>query len=52
MAWKGLHLTQRARLSLADGQLCVKQDAGEVRIALEDLVPRHSDFDVLNQRSD
>lgn len=37
MAWKGLHLTQAARLSLADGQCCVKQDAGEVRIALEDL---------------
>lgn len=37
MAWKGLHLTQPARLSLADSQLCVKQDAGEVRIALEDI---------------
>ncbi len=37
MAWKGLHLTQSARLSLADNQVCVKQDAGEVRIALEDL---------------
>jgi CRISPR-associated protein Cas1 len=37
MAWKGLHLTQAARLSLADAQCCVKQDAGEVRIALEDL---------------
>ncbi len=37
MAWKGLHLTQPARLSFADRQLCVKQDAGEVRIALEDL---------------
>lgn len=37
MAWKGLHLTQAARLSLADGQCCVRQDAGEVRIALEDV---------------
>ncbi|SRR5579871_1216209 len=37
MAWKGLHLTQPARLSLADSQLCVRQDEGEVRIALEDL---------------
>jgi CRISPR-associated protein Cas1 len=37
MAWKGLQLTLPSRLSLADGQLCVKQDAGEVRIALEDL---------------
>lgn len=37
MAWKGLHLTQPSRLSLADGQLCVKQDDGEVRVALEDV---------------
>lgn len=37
MAWKGLHLTQTARLSLADGQCCVKRDDGEVRIAIEDL---------------
>jgi CRISPR-associated protein Cas1 len=37
MAWKGLHLTEAARLSLADGQLCVKRDDGEVRIAIEDL---------------
>lgn len=37
MAWRGLHLTQAARLSLADSQICVKQDAGEVRLALEDI---------------
>jgi CRISPR-associated protein Cas1 len=37
MAWKGLHLTQPAKLSLADGQCCVKRDDGEVRIAIEDL---------------
>lgn len=37
MAWKGLHLTQAARLSLADNQVCVKQDVGEVRLALEDV---------------
>jgi CRISPR-associated protein Cas1 len=37
MAWKGLHLTQPSRLSLADGQCCVKRDDGEVRIAIEDL---------------
>jgi CRISPR-associated protein Cas1 len=37
MAWKGLHLTQPARLSLADGQCFVKRDDGEVRIAIEDL---------------
>lgn len=37
MAWKGLHLTGAARLSLADGQVCVRRDDGEVRIAIEDL---------------
>jgi CRISPR-associated protein Cas1 len=37
MAWKGVHLTQAARLSLADGQCCVKREDGEVRIAIEDL---------------
>lgn len=37
MAWKGLHITKPARLSLADGQVCVKQDEGEVRSALEDV---------------
>jgi len=37
MAWRGLHLTQPARLALADGQIVVRQEAGEVRLALEDL---------------
>jgi CRISPR-associated protein Cas1 len=37
MAWKGLHLTQPSKLSLADGQCCVKRDEGEVRIPIEDL---------------
>lgn len=37
MAWRGLHVTQAAKLSLADSQICVKQDAGEVRLALEDV---------------
>jgi CRISPR-associated protein Cas1 len=37
MAWKGLHLTQPAKLSLSDGQCCVKRDDGEVCIAVEDL---------------
>lgn len=37
MAWKGLHITQPARLSLADGQCCVRRDAGEVRTAIEDI---------------
>jgi CRISP-associated protein Cas1 len=37
MAWKGLHLTQPSRLSLSDGQCCVRQNKDEVRIAIEDL---------------
>jgi CRISPR-associated protein Cas1 len=37
MAWRGLHLTQPARLGLADGQLVVRQDEAEVRLALEDI---------------
>lgn len=37
MAWRGLHLTKPSRLSLADGQVVVGQDDGEVRIALEDV---------------
>lgn len=37
MAWKGVHLTKAARLSLSEGQCCVKQDEGEVRISIEDL---------------
>src|SRR5947207_10628897 len=37
MAWKGLHLTQPAWLSLADGQCCVKQDDKEIRVSIEDL---------------
>ncbi|MBI2242282.1 MAG: type II CRISPR-associated endonuclease Cas1 [Magnetospirillum gryphiswaldense] len=37
MAWRGVHLSQKARLSLADGQMVVDQDDGSVRLALEDL---------------
>lgn len=37
MAWKGLHLTRAARLSLADRQLAVRSETGEIRVALEDL---------------
>lgn len=37
MAWKGVHLTEAARLSLADGQCCVRRSDGEIRIAIEDL---------------
>lgn len=37
MAWRGLHLTRPARLALADGQMVVRQDDAEVRLALEDI---------------
>jgi CRISPR-associated protein Cas1 len=37
MAWRGLHLSRPARLSLADGQIVVAQDSGETRLPLEDL---------------
>lgn len=37
MAWRGLHLTQPSRLTLADDQIVVGQDDGEVRLALEDV---------------
>lgn len=37
MAWRGLHLTNPSRLSLADDQIVVSQDDGEVRLALEDV---------------
>jgi CRISPR-associated protein Cas1 len=37
MAWRGLHISKAARLSLADGQIVVAQDDGEARLALEDI---------------
>jgi len=37
MAWRGLHISRPARLTLADGQVVVAQDGGEVRLALEDI---------------
>ncbi|MGA9869198.1 MAG: type II CRISPR-associated endonuclease Cas1 [Acetobacteraceae bacterium] len=37
MAWRGLHIAQPSRLSLADGQMVVAQSDGEVRLALEDV---------------
>ena len=37
MAWRGLHLTKPARLSLADGQIVVAQEDGDVRLPLEDI---------------
>ena len=37
MAWRGVHITQPARLSLADGQIVVGRDDGEVRLPIEDV---------------
>jgi CRISPR-associated protein Cas1 len=37
VAWKGLHLSEPAKLSFADGQAVVRRDDGEVRVPLEDL---------------
>jgi CRISPR-associated protein Cas1 len=37
MAWKGVHITRPGRLSVADDQLVVAQEAGEVRVPLEDI---------------
>lgn len=37
MAWRGLHISKPSRLSLADGQMVVAQDDGDVRLALEDV---------------
>lgn len=37
MAWRGLHLSQPARLSLADGQIVIDQPDGVVRLPIEDV---------------
>lgn len=37
MAWRGLHLSRPARLSLADGQMVIEQADGTVRLSIEDL---------------
>lgn len=37
MAWKGLHLSRPARLSVSDNQIVIEQDDGEARVALEDV---------------
>ncbi len=37
MAWKGVHLSRAARLSLKDGQIVIAQDDGTVMAPLEDL---------------
>lgn len=37
MAWKGVHVSQPARLSFKDRQLCVAQEQGDVAMPLEDV---------------
>jgi CRISPR-associated protein Cas1 len=37
MAWRGVHITQPSRLSLADGQIVVSRDDGDVRLPIEDV---------------
>lgn len=37
MAWRGLHLTRPSRLSLADRQIVIAQDDGDVRMPIEDV---------------
>lgn len=37
MAWRGVHISNPAKLNFADNQLVAKQDAGEVRLPLEDI---------------
>jgi CRISPR-associated protein Cas1 len=37
MAWRGLHISRRTYLSLADNQIVAKQEETEARIAIEDV---------------
>jgi CRISPR-associated protein Cas1 len=37
VAWRGLHISRPSKLRFANGQIVVSQDAGETRLALEDL---------------
>ncbi|UYH51633.1 type II CRISPR-associated endonuclease Cas1 [Candidatus Kirkpatrickella diaphorinae] len=37
MAWRGVHISQPARLNFRDNQLIVAQDDGEVSLAIEDV---------------
>lgn len=37
MAWRGLHVTRRTRLSLADNQIVANQGEQQTRIAIEDI---------------
>ena len=37
MAWRGVHITQPSRLSVADGQIVVARTDGDVRLPIEDI---------------
>ena len=37
MAWRGVHITQPARFSLADAQIVVSRDDGDIRLPIEDV---------------
>jgi CRISPR associated protein Cas1 len=37
MAWRGLHVSRRTYLSLADNQIVAKQEETEARIPIEDV---------------
>jgi CRISPR-associated protein Cas1 len=37
MAWRGVHITQAAWLTLADAQIVVSRDDGEIRLPIEDV---------------
>jgi CRISP-associated protein Cas1 len=37
MAWRGVHITQPSRLSLAEGQIVVARDESDVRLPIEDV---------------
>jgi CRISPR-associated protein Cas1 len=37
MAWRGLHISQPTRLSLADNQIVAAQDSGEIKLPIEDI---------------
>jgi len=37
MAWRGVHITQAARLSLADAQIVVSREDGDIRLPIEDV---------------
>ena len=37
MAWRGVHITQPAKLSLSDGQIAIAREDGDVRVPIEDV---------------